>query len=48
MTTRKQLWSNEKVAAQLFQLRIKAAAQGNAAYVALLSTVIDRVEKEIG
>ncbi len=38
-------WSNEKVLAQLFMLRMRAAGS-NPKYVALLSTIIDRIEAE--
>lgn len=47
MAKKTTLWSNEKVAAKLFDLRMQAAAEKNAAYVALLSKVLDRVEASI-
>jgi hypothetical protein len=42
------IWTNEKVAAQLFMLRMRAVAAENHAYAALLTTIIERVEAQIG
>lgn len=41
------IWSDEKVAAQLVMLRMRAVACGNASYAALLTTVIGRIDPEL-
>lgn len=41
------IWSDEKVAAQLCMLRMRAVACGNSSYAALLSRIIGRIDPEL-
>lgn len=39
-------WSNDRVLAQLFMLRMRAVSSNRTSYAALLSTIIERVEAQ--